>query len=390
MWGRGLPLAFLAAVLVVGAVAPPTSGATALLPASGLTPSVSATPSSGSAPLLVQFATSVPSGTPTSYNWSFGDGTYLNGTTNSTSHPSHLYTEPGAFTAEVTVYEGSMSGSATIPIRVVAGPLALQVSANPTDGPAPLTVTFHGSVSGGTGTYLGFNWTFGNGASGTGSLVQYTYAQAGRFFASLTVEDSSGNRTNGGVWVNVSADATPASTALTGSGEVEWAGVGFAAGLGLALLAFPVRSFLTRRGEEDTGSVRAGPEPTLASTDGALAPPERPPALAGPSGPGAPRGSGEALHTSQRLLIHLAGQGTMGPYDVAPVGVTQAGIGAALGVRQNSLTNVLRRLTDAGLIETEVRHVVGQPRRLKVYRLTPRGQILARELRQLPPPRRDE
>ena len=397
MRARGLALALLATALVLGAAAPAVAVGAAPHPASGLSPSISATPSSGPAQLLVQFSASVPIGTPTSYNWSFGDGTYLNGSTASASHPSHLYVRPGTYSAEVTVFEGSASGSASLPIHVTVGPLALGVSAKPVDGTAPLTVTFQGSVSGGTGTYLGFNWSFGNGATGTGAQVQYTYLGAGRFYATLTVEDSSGNKTSGGVWINVSAADVSPSSALTGTGEAEWAAIGFGAGLGLALLAFPVRSYLARRSGGPPGgpgaATTAAPVPSPAAAP--PAPPSSTEAALLDSGAAADphltvrngsRGSGDALRTSQRLLVHLAGQGTLGPYDVAPLAVTQAGIGAALGVRQNSLTNVLRRLTDAGLIETDVRHVQGQPRRLKVYRLTPRGQILARELRQLPPP----
>jgi hypothetical protein len=43
-------------------------------------------------------------------------------------------------------------------------------------------------------------------------------------------------------------------------------------------------------------------------------------------------------------------------------------------------------LIDGGILEVEVRHVQGQPRRLKAYHLTSRGELLARELRHRPPP----
>jgi DNA-binding MarR family transcriptional regulator len=84
-------------------------------------------------------------------------------------------------------------------------------------------------------------------------------------------------------------------------------------------------------------------------------------------------------------VVHLGTQGTIGPYDTAPASVTQAGIASELGIRQSNVANALGRLIDSGLVEEDLRHVQGQPRRLKVYQLTPKGQLLSRELRGLPP-----
>jgi DNA-binding MarR family transcriptional regulator len=74
-------------------------------------------------------------------------------------------------------------------------------------------------------------------------------------------------------------------------------------------------------------------------------------------------------------------QGALGPYEVAPVELCQLGIVRALDVRQSALTKVLTRLVAAGVLATDRRHVEGQPRRLKVYQLTPLGESLARDLR---------
>ena len=96
---------------------------------------------------------------------------------------------------------------------------------------------------------------------------------------------------------------------------------------------------------------------------------------------GVPRAGRTALFLSQRIVLHLAQLGTLGPAEVAPVGFSQLGISQALKVRQNALTNVLRRLVAAGALTEDVRHVRGQPRRLKVYRLSARGESLAHDLR---------
>lgn len=104
--------------------------------------------------------------------------------------------------------------------------------------------------------------------------------------------------------------------------------------------------------------------------------------LAAESGTAAPSTPvAERRQLSRAVLLHLGGQGRLGPDEVAPVGLTQAGMAQALGVRQNSLTNVLRRFVAAGVLTQDVRHVRGQPRRLRVYRLTSRGEALYQDVR---------
>jgi len=390
MMRRGAALVFCAAAaLLVGGFVSACAGAVPEGPLAGPIVSLSATHSFGSAPLLVAFLATVTPGTPTAYNWTFGDGTYLNGTNASLGHPSHLYTAPGSYTAGVRVWEGTAWGNGSIPIHVTAGPLSLHVTATPSVGPAPLTVTFQGTVSGGTGTYVSFTWTFGDGGTGTGTTVQYTYPHSGSYYAVLEVQDSGANQVRQGVGVNVSSVPADLPAQVTGLGTVGWAVVGFAVGLVVAVLLFFGRAwFSTRRPPlSDRDGNGSGPAPS-ASPVPSLPVPLVPPVahVTGPAGVAAPPNPPtETLRISQRIVLHLASLGSSGPYDVAPPGATQAGISSALGVRQNALTNVLRRLLDGGVLEEEVRHVQGQPRRLKTYRLTSRGELLARELRHRPP-----
>jgi DNA-binding MarR family transcriptional regulator len=109
--------------------------------------------------------------------------------------------------------------------------------------------------------------------------------------------------------------------------------------------------------------------------------------VAEPSAVGRSEASGEEaedeapLRTSQRVILHVLSQGRLAPGEVAPVGLSQAGIGAALGLRQSSLAKALARLVAAGVLRVERRHVERQARRLKVYELTPLGESLARDLR---------
>jgi DNA-binding MarR family transcriptional regulator len=133
------------------------------------------------------------------------------------------------------------------------------------------------------------------------------------------------------------------------------------------------------------------PEPAILAegTPAAVAAPALPPDLpprsvstprasAGRTGPVAPR---EQVRLSQRVILHVFGQGVLPSGSVAPLALSQAGMMEALGVPQPGLAPVLRRLEAANILTSERGHVRGRDRRLKVYRLTDRGLELAKELR---------
>jgi DNA-binding MarR family transcriptional regulator len=83
---------------------------------------------------------------------------------------------------------------------------------------------------------------------------------------------------------------------------------------------------------------------------------------------------------SQRVLIHIAREGT-GPIGGAvPHRLCQEGIAEALGVTQGALSGVLRRLVAGGALVSEKAHVQGHDRRLKVNLLAPRGREIVRRL----------
>jgi cytochrome c len=80
---------------------------------------LTATPVSGTAPLKVDFAATAtdPDGnTPLTYEWSFGDNGSATGAT-----ASHTYTQPGTYTARVTVRDArGATATETVEIRVAA------------------------------------------------------------------------------------------------------------------------------------------------------------------------------------------------------------------------------------------------------------------------------
>jgi PKD repeat protein len=78
----------------------------------GPTASFTAAPTSGTAPLTVQF-TDTSTGGPTSWRWAFGDGT-----TSTTQHPSHTYQATGTYTATLTATNSNGSSTASQQISV--------------------------------------------------------------------------------------------------------------------------------------------------------------------------------------------------------------------------------------------------------------------------------
>ncbi len=193
----------------------------------------SASPTSGTAPLLVSFSGSAtdPDGTIASYSWTFGDGA-----SSTQQNTSHTYQAGGAFTATLTARDNAgATGTATVRITVGAPanqPPTATASASPTFGAAPLTVAFTGSGTDPDGTIASYAWTFGDGGTSTLQNPSHTYLSAGNYTAALTVTDNQG--ATGSATVNVTvgsnqpptagASATPTSgkapllVSFTGSG----------------------------------------------------------------------------------------------------------------------------------------------------------------------------
>jgi DNA-binding MarR family transcriptional regulator len=97
------------------------------------------------------------------------------------------------------------------------------------------------------------------------------------------------------------------------------------------------------------------------------------------------------LRTSQRVVLHIAGQPRLAYGDVAGAELTQAGMSRALSIAQPALARVLARLVDGDAVLVMRTHVKGGSQRLKVYQLTAHGEAIARDLRgrirRLPPER---
>ena len=123
-----------------------------------------------------------------SYNWNFGDGNTATGMI-----VTHTYTKGGKFAAGLTVTDNEgKSNKESVNIEVFHKPTA-RFTATPTLGVTPLKVAF--DASGSTdedGNIATYEWIFGDGSSGQGPAVTYTYATGGAFAVRLTVIDNDG------------------------------------------------------------------------------------------------------------------------------------------------------------------------------------------------------
>lgn len=178
---------------------------------------VTATPSSGTAPLLVQLSSagsSDPDGAIASYAWNFGDGQ-----TGTGPSPSHAFTAAGSYTVTLTVTDtdGATAAKSTTVTVAAANQLPTAViQATPTAGAAPLLVNVNGASSTDPdGSIVEYKWDFGNGQTATGPTSSTTYASAGSYTVRLTVKDDKGATRSATTTVVVSgANAKPVPTLL--------------------------------------------------------------------------------------------------------------------------------------------------------------------------------
>lgn len=177
---------------------------------------VTASPASGESPLTVTFNATAGGGAPAyDYRWSFGDGT-----SNATeANVTHVYQRPGFFAVTLTVTD-QLGDVATAALEVVvqAPALAVDASVSPTEGVAPLQVTFNVSVPEADGPYE-FHWDFGDGTpNATTANGTHTFEQVGSYTVTLSVEDALGSFANTSFLVGATATPvkTPVNTTNTG------------------------------------------------------------------------------------------------------------------------------------------------------------------------------
>jgi PKD repeat protein len=168
-----------------------------------------ATPTTGVAPLVVQF-TDASTGTITDRLWDFG-----NGQTSTAVNPSYEYKEPGVYTVTLTINGpgGTDSKTRTNYITVGTPPPVADFTGTPVSGPAPLTVSFTDKSIGSVTSWL---WNFGDGGeTSTAENPVHTYNTPGAYTVTLTATGPGGTgtktRTN---YIQVNVPSPPVATFL--------------------------------------------------------------------------------------------------------------------------------------------------------------------------------
>ena len=145
-----------------------------------------ATPTNGFAPLTVSF-TNTTSGA-TSYNWAFGDGN-----TSTATNAVNVYNNPGVYSVRLTAFGPGGSNALTLTNYITVAssvPPLVSFSGTPTNGFAPLTVSFTNSSVDAT-SYI---WDFGDGNISTAIHGFNIYTNAGTYTVTLTASGPGGTR----------------------------------------------------------------------------------------------------------------------------------------------------------------------------------------------------
>jgi PKD repeat protein len=149
----------------------------------------------------VQFADTT-SGSPTSWQWNFGDGV-----TSASKNPSHIFNRTGAYVVTLTASNSSTSkqGSKTVTVSNISV-LTSSFTYAPAFPTAGQTVQFTDTS---TGSPTAWSWSFGDGTTSTAQNPSHSYASAGSKTVTLSVTNSSGS--------NAATRTVTVATALTAS-----------------------------------------------------------------------------------------------------------------------------------------------------------------------------
>lgn len=157
---------------------------------------------SGVAPLTVSFSARGsfdPDNGLLVYSWDFGDGS-----TGTGLDIAHQYVAPGFYVAVLRVTDPTgLFDVASIEIRVrVDTQPAVNITATPSSGTAPLVVQFASAVGGGDPPFT-YSWDFGDGGSSPLANPSHIYSAPGIFNAVLTVTDQDGDTAVDAVAISV-------------------------------------------------------------------------------------------------------------------------------------------------------------------------------------------
>lgn len=138
----------------------------------------------------------------TSYDWELGNGSQAEGEVVDVT-----YTEPGEYDVTLTATDQlGNEDSVTQTLRVYAEPEA-QFQYSPQDPTTSDAITFNASgTTDEDGDISNYMWSFSNGETESGEVVQRMYSDPGSYTVELIVEDEAGNRDTATKSVNISEE----------------------------------------------------------------------------------------------------------------------------------------------------------------------------------------
>src|SRR5207249_3377554 len=154
-----------------------------------------------------------PDGTIATWHWDFGDGS----TPETTRNPSHTYSAAGSYTVTLTVKDNQNASSSPVSHTVQVSPLNQPPTAAFTFNCTGLGCSFSDQSSDPDGSVTSWQWTFGDGTTGsTAQNPSHTYSAGGSYTVTLTVKDNQ-NASSSPVshTVQVNAPNQPPSAAFT-------------------------------------------------------------------------------------------------------------------------------------------------------------------------------
>jgi len=175
--------------------------------ADALTANFAATPTSGPAPLQVQF-TDQSGGGPTSWFWIFGDGT-----ASTDQSPSHTYSQAGTYTTSLTVRNtAGLTSVKEGTITVTAAPQTLLAAFTVNTQTAVAGQTIITGTDTSTGSPTTWYWDFGDGFTASIPNINHFYSEVGSYTMSLTVTSGSQTSTTS---KTITVTAVPVTTVTT-------------------------------------------------------------------------------------------------------------------------------------------------------------------------------
>lgn len=145
-------------------------------------------PDSGCAPLVVTFI-STSTGSPTQYEWDFGDG-------NTSMNPGmagHTYNTPGTYNVKLKVTNASGDNTKIITgaVTVLPSP-TVNFTGSPLSGCPPLTVTFTDNSNPNFPGPATYDWGFGTGIPSNAQNPTHTFSTPGYYHVTLKVTNAAG------------------------------------------------------------------------------------------------------------------------------------------------------------------------------------------------------